>query len=618
LTPAELDLVPAPQELTLTGGRYRLPRTGTVALAPELLDDARRPGLRICEAVSRLGCEWSVVGDWPGSDSDVVLRFDDQVPEQGYLLRIDADRVTIAASGGPGLAYGASTLIQLIRHAGPDLPTVAIADQPAIERRSLMIDISRDRVPTMETLYALVDMMEAWKLNELQLYTEHTFAYRDHRDVWVDASPMTPHEIIALDAYCRDRHVELVPNQNSLGHLHKWLRHPPYAHLAELERFEERQMWGHWPFSLDVTNPASLDFVLSLYDELLPNFSSRTVNIGLDETVDLGTGRSRDAADLQGVGNLYLGWLRVLAEDLASRGYDVQIWGDILAERTELIEQLPARVSVGEWGYEAGHPFDERAARFVEAGVPFYLCVGTSSWRTIGGRTANMLANLAEGAHAAVRHGARGYMITDWGWFEGGTWQPWAVSCPGFLAGAAFAWNPASADSMDLAGALDREVFGDEAGQLGGAYLALGDVCEAFDWRPADSSALFWVMQEPMAWTRETPGLNEEAFNRALAQVDAAEAAANAAWVGEPQGRIARGEFALAAALMRHGVRRGLAAVAGFGQWPDTSRAELRRDLSRIVVEFEEIWLRRHRPGGLPKTRARLLTMGDDYADVDG
>ena len=36
----------------------------------------------------------------------------------------------------------------------------------------------------------LVDELAEWKINEIQLYTEHTFAYRNHRDVWERASPM--------------------------------------------------------------------------------------------------------------------------------------------------------------------------------------------------------------------------------------------------------------------------------------------------------------------------------------------------------------------------------------------------------------------------------------------
>ena len=95
-----------------------------------------------------------------------------------------------------------------------------------------MLDISRDKVPTMDTLFALIDRLAGWKVNQIQLYSEHTFAYRDHEVVWRDASPMTADEIRAVDAYCTERHIELVPNQNCLGHMDRWLQHDEYRHLA--------------------------------------------------------------------------------------------------------------------------------------------------------------------------------------------------------------------------------------------------------------------------------------------------------------------------------------------------------------------------------------------------
>lgn len=71
-----------------------------------------------------------------------------------------------------------------------------------------MLDISRNKVPKMKTLYRLLDRLAEWKINQFQLYMEHTFAYSDHREVWADASPMTAEEIRDLDAYCRERFIE--------------------------------------------------------------------------------------------------------------------------------------------------------------------------------------------------------------------------------------------------------------------------------------------------------------------------------------------------------------------------------------------------------------------------
>lgn len=74
------------------------------------------------------------------------------------------------------------------------------------------LDISRCKVPTMSTLFRMVDFLASLGYNQFQLYTEHTFAYSKHETVWREASPMTPDEIRALDSYCAERGIELVPN----------------------------------------------------------------------------------------------------------------------------------------------------------------------------------------------------------------------------------------------------------------------------------------------------------------------------------------------------------------------------------------------------------------------
>ncbi len=138
----------------------------------------------------------------------------------------------------------AVTLAQLVALSGGALPVCEIEDAPDFEARGVMLDISRDKVPTMATLFELVDRLAALKINQLQLYTEHTFAYRGHEEVWRDASPMTPEEIRELDVYCLERCVELVPNQNSFGHLERWLALPRYAPLAELPQGGAPLPWG--------------------------------------------------------------------------------------------------------------------------------------------------------------------------------------------------------------------------------------------------------------------------------------------------------------------------------------------------------------------------------------
>ncbi|CAG0973678.1 partial N,N'-diacetylchitobiase, partial [Gammaproteobacteria bacterium] len=110
------------------------------------------------------------------------------LPAQGYRVVIDASAVRIDAADEAGAFYARATLDQLARTHGGRLPVGEIVDWPDVAIRGVMLDISRDKVPSFSTLAELVDRLASWKLNQLELYTEHTFAYTGHEEVWENAS----------------------------------------------------------------------------------------------------------------------------------------------------------------------------------------------------------------------------------------------------------------------------------------------------------------------------------------------------------------------------------------------------------------------------------------------
>ena len=166
------------------------------------------------------------------AESASFQTFQVQVSDSGaYTLRKRGRAVDIAASGIVGLFYGFCTFRQLLN--GVEF-NGDIHDWPTFEERGVLLDISRDRVPTLEYAKGLIRKLSLLKLNHFELYTEHTFAYRKHETVWRDSSPFTAEEVVELDTWCAKHYVKLVPNQNTLGHMNRWLKHKEYQHLAEV------------------------------------------------------------------------------------------------------------------------------------------------------------------------------------------------------------------------------------------------------------------------------------------------------------------------------------------------------------------------------------------------
>ena len=451
--------------------------------------------------------------------------------------------------------------------------------------RAYMLDISRDKVPTMGTLRLIVDLLAKFEYNQFQLYTEHTFAYSTHRDVWEAASPLTAEEIRELDAYCALRGIDLVPNQNSFGHLERWLVKPAYNHLAELPQGGAPLPWGGFkkdPTTLCPTDPASLAFLDGLYAELLPNFASGLFNVGCDETFDLlGGGRSAAAVRERGEGRVDLDFLKQVAALARKHGKRPMFWGDVILKHPELVPELPKDLIALDWGYEGNHPFMAEAAKFRAAGLEFYVCPGTSAWNSLAGRVENMRENMVAAERAGRLHGARGFLVTDWG--DGGHWQPLAASLPGLVFGGMLAHEGASAAKMDLESALN----GIMGVPLGGTLLRLGTLYLRGGALRANASELFRILANDRGYSRH-PGLTEPI----LAEISA----------------------------IAEGCRHAASAYAG-GAYPNVWAQEIvymanlvdaacnRRDERRLRFlreEHDRIWKLRNRIGGMVDSRAKL------------
>lgn len=539
----------------------------------------------------------TIEGDATGSDAEA------------YRLTIGKRGIQIVAGGAAGAWYAAMTLRQLLRLHGAALPAGVIEDAPDFPARGVMLDVSRDKVPTLDTLFDLVDLLAEWKINRLELYTEHTFAYRHHTVVWRAASPMTGEDILRLDRHCRARHIELVPNQNSFGHFERWLKHPAYAALAECpEGFEPP--WGGWraASTLNPLDPRSLALVTGLYDELLPHFSSRQFNVGLDETWELGRGRTKAVCDRRGVGRVYLDYLKAIHRAVRARGRVMHFWGDIVLRHPELIPALPRGIVALEWGYEADHPFDAHARQFAAARVPFHVCPGTSAWNSILGRTDNMLANQAAAAAAGRRHGASGYLNTDWG--DGGHWQYLPVSYPGFAAGAARAWNAAGFRDADLPALLDRHAFHDRADVMGALLCALGNAHRLTGHTPCNAAMPDRLLRGDAPW-HHTCGITPASLGQAAEAARALAARVTGAAMARPDAALIADEIRNGARLFAHGCDLGAARLRGARGGHAAARRA--RDLRAIIAEHRRLWLARNRPGGLADSAGRLERLAADY-----
>ena len=603
-------LLPIPRNLTFHDSALALSESRLIVIpSPALLFEAQTAQQAIVDGA---GLHWRIVAggiDYPNVGLRIAIDASFGYA-QGYQLDITTDSISIRAHDAAGAYYGVCTLSQLLLHYKNMLPTLTITDWPDFPARGVMLDISRDKVPTMQTIYELVDRLAQWKTNQLQLYMEHTFAYQQHPEVWADATPFTAREIMELDVYCKQRHVELVPNQNSLGHMERWLKFPRYFPLAECpDGFDLPWRKNNPPSSLNPIDPGSIELIASMYAELLPHFSSPIFNVGGDEPWEMGECRSKEEKERIGEGRLYLNYVLKLYDLVKQHGRTMMMWDDIIIKYPELIPELPKDVIAMIWGYEADHPFEERCQAFTGSGVPFYVCPGTSSWNTFAGRTANALENLRSAAVNGLKYGGIGFLNTDWG--DNGHWQPLPVSYLGFAYGAAISWCVAKNTDIDIVPAMSRLAFEDSTGVMGQLAYDLGNVYLVHGHSWFNNHGLHRLLQADAEmkeqWERQ---FNErggedpiESFKMAREMIDKAMVRLDDANIERPDAALLKEEFRTAADLMRFACNRGLKL---WGLPGSKGVGHDAAELMQIIERYKANWAARNRTGGLSDSTARF------------
>ncbi len=622
-------LLPAPRHIDVTSTPERLAKNARIVISSaDMLFEAQTAQAALRQMTRR---DWPVVVGTTAANDDLLLGFDTSLPAQGYTLNHKkGEQLRISGADAAGIYYGVLTLIQLLRHYGAALPDVEVRDHPDFPVRGIMLDISRDRVPTLETLYDLIDLLSSWKINQLQLYMEHSFAYAQHPTIWKEASPITGQQILELDVYCRQRHIELVPNQNSFGHLERWLKHPEYKHLAEcpdgfIGDFGDHMGERRPATSLNPLAPESINLISGLYDELLPHFSSGMLNVGGDEPWEMGQCASKAACEERGRGRVYVDYLLKLYEQAHEHGRRMMFWADVITKYPELLHEFPRDVIALEWGYYEGHPYSEHAPMFQQSGLEFYVCPGTSGWNTLSGRTDNAIGNIRDAVKTGLAHGASGVLMTDWG--DRGHWQPLPISYLGYAYGMAMAWCVETNEKIELPAVLDRFVFQDDAGVMGQLVYDLGNIYKLKGLAYPNGSLLFFLLQlnesdlrafinnlDQHVVTDQFFGIDPAAMRQGLTLLGELRAKLDDAAMQRPDADLVTAEFRLVIDLLAHACKRALV-LSGEKDW---TTADLLTDLESLIPQQRLNWLARSRPGGLKDSLLRFEPVLRSYRDHIG
>lgn len=295
-------------------------------------------------------------------------------PER-YALRVDAHGVSIVASDAAGEFDALTTLAQLAERSanGWTLPCVAIDDAPAMRWRIVSDDVSRGPLPTMRYFKERIRTLAAFKVNGYSIYMEHVFA--DPRSPFVaPPQPITPGELRELDRYARRYHVALIPEQQTLAHMHETLEWERYAPLAELPH----------GYLLAPGEPGRLAYLRPLLErELRAVPDAPFFHIGSDEPLDLGRGRSAALVQADGRAAVFARAVAPIAALVFAAGPRPMIWDDAVQQDPAILPLLSKEIAIVAFHYGVEATYRPYLDRIAAAGFDQFAATGAWNWNEI-------------------------------------------------------------------------------------------------------------------------------------------------------------------------------------------------------------------------------------------
>ncbi|MGH7604932.1 MAG: beta-N-acetylhexosaminidase [Gemmatimonadaceae bacterium] len=491
----DLRLIPQPREMQLEGS---VALRGITIARPTNSED-RFAAADLASSFKERGIRVSTAENGPtprvilmrldGSSAKSVLRrhslvFDPAMRDEGYVITPDGSRIVVIGATGAGVFYGAQTVKQIVSGDGADarLYRATIRDWPAMRYRGFHDDLSRGPVPTLDFQKKQIRTLAAYKVNVLSPYFEHTLAYDSNPLIAPPGGALTHADVKELVAYAAQYHLDIIPEQEAFGHLHHMLKYEIYSPLGETPH-------GH---VLAPGQPGSLPLIRQLFAEIDSIFPSHFVHLGADETFELGRGQTAERVKTEGIGAVYLDFLKQIEAALRPSGKRFLFWGDIAMNSPDLVKTLPRDMIAVPWTYGRDSSFTRFIAPFRDAGMETWVAPGVNSWNRVYPDNAVALPNIQGFVRDGQRLGATGMLNTSWD-DDGESLfnQTWY----GDLFGAAAGWQEGESSIDAFESSYGRVFHGDLSGKIdeaqrrltaAHALLLAGHVGDASDY-------LFWL-----------------------------------------------------------------------------------------------------------------------------
>lgn len=308
-----------------------------------------------------------------------------------------------------------------------------------IEKLGVMVDCSRNAVLTVEATKRFIDKLSFMGYHVLGLYTEDTFEVTGEPHFGCLRGRYTKAELKELDAYALSRGVMLKPYIQTLAHLNSIFLWDEYYAIQDIDDI------------LLVEEERTYELIDHIFQTLAECFTSREVNIGMDEAHRLGRGRYLEKHGYMSSLDIMQKHLKRVLDIATKYGFTCEMWGDMFYNMAYLTpnatqqeiqgisDGIPANLKLAVWDYYGleKENYIKEFGQYKRLSQNLTFAGGAITWMGFCPDNDYSIFAMEQAFRACEETGIKEAYLTAWG-DDGGECSPFAV-LPALFAVSEFA-----------------------------------------------------------------------------------------------------------------------------------------------------------------------------------
>lgn len=283
----------------------------------------------------------------------------------------------------------------------------------------VMLDCSRNAVMKPDEVKRFIDLLEKMGYNSLELYTEDTYKIPDEPYFGYMRGGYTPEELKDIDNYAKQHGIELIPCIQTLAHMNCLVKLPHYNDIVDCANI------------LLVGEEKTYELIEKIFKTLADTFTSRRVNIGMDEAHMLGLGKYLTKNGYRNRVDIFNEHLNRVCEIARKYGFEPHMWSDMyfrLASNGNyscdgvnfndaITCGIPEDVSLVFWAYEkiSLESYDRMYAAHKTLNREIWYAGAAWGWNGFAPANNHSLKAMKTAMQSVIKHGIKNVLITMWG-----------------------------------------------------------------------------------------------------------------------------------------------------------------------------------------------------------